>query len=1808
MDLAVGRSLVRRWRSGGNADGAAGAPRPAATSPQPAPLSTNQHGILVFERLHPGTAVFNVCFAARHTGPLTEDRLDAAIAALVDRHPALRSTFIDGADGEPRRVVHPPGATSAEVDENGGPGSWVTWTDVTEADVIARLRQISTRPFDLQHGPLVRVHALRLDPQQRVIVFVGHHLVCDGVSQQLLMGELDAAYRGELSGPAPDPIPPHFDRDALGYWRDRLSGVPELELHSDRGNELAAPFSGGSVPLSLDRDLTDRLSDLARSENATLFMVLLAGFELLLAQHSGQSDFAVGVPHAGRTQPPQHNVVGLLSDLLLVRADLSGRPTFRELLRRVRDVCLGAFDHRDVPFENVVAALAPGRSLDGALVQVSLVFHGDRPTPELAGAPLVAVPVPRPGLRYAVELHLWREQGRLLGSWDYNADAFEPVAAARLAARLPVLLSRALTRPDQPLALLDPLTSAERDQLAVWGRGPEPDDPDLTVPDLFAGQVARTPDAVAVQEGGTFLTYAELDRRSNQLAHALAGRGIGPGDLIGICMPRSPGLLVTMMGILKVGAAYLPLDPAYPTDRLDYMQTDCAVREVLEEQHLEHLTDQPDVPVPGVDVRPDNLGYVLYTSGSTGRPKGVRITQRNLVALLHWARRAYSAEELSAVLASTSVCFDVSAFELYAPLCVGGTVVIVDNALALLTEAPAVTLVCMVPTAARALVAADALPHTVRVVGLAGEPVPAALVADLYAIDHIRSVVNLYGPTEDTTYSSFRRLARGEAPPPIGTLLPHGYGYVLDGALRQVPIGAVGELYLAGRGLTEGYHGRPGLTAGRFVANPFRQPGERMYRTGDSVRYRSDGELVYVGRRDLQVKVRGQRIELEEIESTIEQHPGVRQAVVLLRDDRLVGYLTGRGPGLDLDDVRAYLRRTLPVVMVPASLVALDVLPQLPNGKVDRKALPEPDAPALVGGEPPRGPDEQLVAAVWRDVLELDEVGRDDDFFDLGGDSLLAGHVLGRLRERAGGGLPLRLVFENSRLADLAAAVAEAAADSGATAQAGPEPSTTPTRTPDTPAVLSFDQERIWLESMVRSGSPENTAYNLHGRRWLRGRLNVEAFCSSIVAIVDRHEILRSSFPVCDGRPVQQVHPATTWSPVTVTDLTTRDPGNPAVLAALVAQGERAADAHAGTVFNLADGPLFAVLLQKIGETDALLSITLHHLVADGWSIRLFLRELSALYRNGGNAVGAGLPGLPLQYRDHAAAQRERLRGRELTVQLDHWRRQLAGAPTALNLPTARRRAPGQGVRGDRTTRLLEAAEVEAIGNLARNHEVTVFMVLLAAFAALLSRWSGQRDVVIGVPVDTRRDTNAADLIGLFVNTVPMRLQLTGDPSFAELVRRAQQAALFGYVRYGDTPLDELVRGLDVPRDPTRSPIFQVLLGMVDEAEERWQLPGVQVEDADVPPQPSKLDLDLSLHRRGDHWRLELISQADRYDPAAMTALLDQFAAVLRAAAADPGRPTAALDVRPADADRTVVATEPDPLTQLDLDDADRVAVWSAADPLHELAAQLAGSAGATLLVGEPDPAADRPLELPGCVRWLRGSAATVAVLPPALLRAVASVTTGSPVLPRARWLLLANAGDLLGADVELARRIAPRAGLVTVTPTPGGPLGFPVPAGWGAATAPLRIPYGCARRLAEHWLEGLPVVGELAEARFGDGARPVRLRSDGLVEPASAPGADPWPIIAALRDLPEVGDAVVTADPLSSTRPGGPGPGWRATLACPGGELERDRLQQHLTAVLPADAIPVELVVLPGLPLTAAGKYASAGADLAPADGNAKS
>ncbi len=1036
------------------------------------PLSYGQWGLWYLHRLAPESLAYHLAGVGRVRGALDPQALARAFAALVKRHPALRTTFRETPEG-PVQIVHEelaPEIVTVEV----GSGE----------DPEARLHAEIWRGFDLERGPLVRLGVLRFAGGDTLLFLAIHHIVADFGSLAVIARDLGALYALETGGPAPALAPldlryadfVRWQREQLAgpqgerlwdYWRETLAPAGTeplyLDLPSDRPRPAVQTWAGDGRVFRLDAALAAGLQTLARQRGATLYMALLAAFEAVLARYTGQSDLLIGSPTTGRSSGAVADLVGYFVNPVALRVAVPLEAGFQAVLDEVRRAVVGAFQHQDFPFALLAERLQPQRDPSrpplfdvvftfqkarGAGAELGGFALGEGGTRlPLGGVEVAALPLKPVAAPYSLDFMIAEVEDGLGALLRFNSGLFDGATIERLAGHYQTLLRGILDSPGTPVRDLPLLTGEETRQLLVEWRQPGPDWPkDVPLHGFFEAQARRTPDATALIGGTERLTYRELDQRSERLARRLRAAGVGPETRVGVFLRRTPRLAVSLLGVLKAGGAYVPLDPAYPRERVDAILGDAGAPVVVTEgalltalpTHLEAEVVRADEegpadlpPLAPLPVCMEQLAYVIYTSGSTGRPKGVAIEHRSVSALMHWSRESFRPEELAGVLASTSVCFDMSVFELFGTLAWGGTVILADNALAL-PELPArgeVTLIDTVPSAMAELVRQGAVPKSVRTVNLGGEPLRGALARQVLGLGTVERLLNLYGPSEDTTFSTVADVGP-EGEPPIGRILANSYGYVLDRHLRLMPVGVPGELYLGGVGISRGYLGRPDLTAERYVPDPFaRVPGERLYKTGDLVRYLPDGELEYLGRLDHQVKVRGFRVELGEIEAALLAHPAVQDAAVLALgeggDRRLVAYVVPREghAAPDFAELRAYLKERLPEYMVPSAVVMLEALPLTPNGKIDRRALAriQPERVAEVPGYvAPRTPAEERLAEIWSEVLGVSPVSVEDDFFDLGGHSLLATQLVSRVREAFGVELPLRRLFEVATVEGLA--------------------------------------------------------------------------------------------------------------------------------------------------------------------------------------------------------------------------------------------------------------------------------------------------------------------------------------------------------------------------------------------------------------------------------------------------------------------------------------------------------------------------------------------------------------------------------------------------------------------------------------------------------------------------------------------------------------------------------------------------------------------------------------------------------------------
>ena len=1481
------------------------------------PLSFGQQRLWFLDQLEAGSAAYNMPAVVRLDGALNVRTLERSLGEVVRRHESLRTTFAVR-HGEPFQVIVSPRRLQLPlVDLTACPEP--SREAAAEALAVAAIR----RPFDLARGPLFRPLLVRLATRDHLLVMTIHHIVADGWSIGVLFEELASLYGAFAAGePSPLPEPPVQYADfavwqrrmlrggeldaQLAYWRQALAGAPTvLELPKDRPWPPRQSFRGTFGYGLLPPPLAGRLRALGQRHDATLFMTLLAAFAALLGAATGQRDILVGSPVAGRDRVELEGLIGFFANMLVLRTDLTAAPRFGELLAVVRESLLGAFSHQDVPFEKLVEELRPERHLSHTpLCQVVFAFQN---APggglRLPGLELQRLPMETGTAIFELMLSVQEEDEGLRLLLQYNTDLFDGATAARVLEHLRVLLEAAVDNPDRPVAELPQLTAAERHQLAVEWNDTRADLPGLPVHRLVEAQAARSPAAVAVSCGGATTTYAELDRRANRLADRLARLGAGPEVFVGLYVERCPDMLVAMLAILKTGAAYVPLDPRYPRERVAFMLEDTRVAVLVTQGPLvaslpEHrarvvLLDQPDQPdatavggeiAPELRGTPESVAYVIYTSGSTGRPKGVAIRHRGVTNLLQSCARLLDREDLAGMLAATSICFDLSVFEIFLPWTVGGTVVLAADALHLsaLPEAGEVTLVNTVPSVAVELVRMGALPASLRSVVLAGEPLRRALVEQLVAARPGLRVFNFYAPSETTTYSTCRAVGL-DREPSIGRPIGNTSIHLLDAGLRPVPCGVVGELCIGGDGVARGYVDRPQQTAERFVPDPFSlEPGARVYRTGDFARALPDGDIELLGRRDDQVKIRGFRIELGEIEAALGRCAGVGEAVVVVREDvpgdrRLVAYVVPAPDGtptLSSEALRAWLRERLPEHMVPALIAVLTALPRTPNGKVDRRSLPPPERersgerPATAS---PQSPAEELLAGIWASLLGIAPPGGDESFFDLGGHSLLATRMVSRLREVFGVVLPLHRVFELPTVASMARALeVEMALRSG---HGGPA---LRALAEGAEAPLSFGQQRLW--SLVQVTPEASRAYHLPLALRLRGDLDAAALERGLGEVVRRQGALRTTFRLGGHGPVQVIAPPVPLA-LPLVDLR----GLPEVQRATAAR--RLAAVEAERPFDLARGPLVRATLLLLGGAEHDLLLTLHHIIADGWSLGVLWDELAAFYAALSDGEPAALPELPVQYTDFARWQRDRLQGELLEAELAYWRQQLAGAPRRLELPTDHPRPVERTFAGAVVPFAVECGG--ALRALSREQGATLFMTLVAAFGALLLRYTGQRDLVVGAPIAGRTRSELEGLIGLFVDLLALRLDLSADPSFIELVARTRRICLAAYA-HQELPFERLIHDLSPERAAGRLPLIDVVFTLQNAGAAEPRLSGLEATVLEGVGTTAKFDLALGMAETEEGLKGWLEYDADLFDEQTVVRLAGHLRRLLEGAAAVP--------------------------------------------------------------------------------------------------------------------------------------------------------------------------------------------------------------------------------------------------------------------------------------------------------------------------------
>jgi amino acid adenylation domain-containing protein len=1451
-----------------------------------APCTFAQERLWFVEQLAGATGAYNEAVGVRLRGPLDERALERSVQEVVRRHAALRTGF-EEQDGAPVQVVAADVTVALErIDLS-------RRTD-PDAELRARTDALASTPFDLTRPPLMRASLLRLGDEDHVLQLVFHHIVSDGWSHVVFLRELGELYRAGAAGqearlPVPPLQYPDFARwqrarltgqaleDAIAPWRERLADIPAvLELPSDHPRPPVPSHRGATARVRLGLATTEAIQAFGRAEGATPFATLLAVFDVLLHRYSGQETIMVGTATAGRDRPELEHVLGLFANTIVLRSDVSGEPTFRELLARVRRVVLDAVAHQEAPFERLVAELH--REPDLSRHPIFQVFFSLRPHAALDlpdSEPFYANP-----RTSRTDLTVWVEEGpdgfELV--WESSSDLFEATTIDRLQRHFVCLLRAALVQPDTRIGHLPLLEDSERRELLEQSRPLRADAPVACIHECFEAQAALRPDAPAATFDAHTVTYGELNVRANRLAHRLRELGIGPESLVALFLERSLELVVAVLAVLKAGGAYVPLDPEYPAARLAFVLSDTEAPVLLTQTDLlDRLPtcdaqflclDREDAELahyssanPEANTTPENLAYVIYTSGSTGQPKGVQVEHRQIARLFTATEHWFHFGPTDTWVLTHSYAFDVSVWELWGALAHGGRIVVPrfwvtrsPDAFAELMAEQCVTVLSATPslfTSVQEELIARGEALALRFVVFAGEALqPASLRPwfDRFGADGA-TLVNMYGITETTVHSSYRVMRAADCnrdASPIGVPITDLSLYLLDAAGEPVPPGVAGEIYVGGGGVTRGYLKRPELTTQRFLQNPF-GPG-RLYRSGDLARQLPDGEIGFLGRMDDQVKLRGFRIELGEIRAALEEQEAVADCAVLpvkVGDDdlRLAAYVvpaedvstgSAEAHGALRDRLISHLKDKLPEYMVPSSITFLDKLPLTTNGKLDRRKLPTPEweRPPDLTFIPPRTATERMIAEIWGDVLGAEQIGAQDNFFDLGGHSLLAARVIARVRQSANAEVSVRTLFEHPTVAAFAEHVAVSVREHA------PVNGAVDDRIGGSSALeypLSFQQQQLLFFDQL---SPDSVVYNSALAIRIEGKLDRDVLRGALTAVFRRQEALRTVL---------------VWDDVSARQIVLEDWELPFedVSATQIGQDgselRRAIVDRARRPFELArEGPLRTTLF-CLDEATHVILFQPHHVAFDARAVEVLYAEVGETYAAALQQRPAELPELPKQYRDFALLQRKRLQGEKLDRELDFWRAKLAGAPTVLDLRTDYARPAMQSFDGAVLVHQLSGELADRVRETCRLENVTPYMLLLAAFATLLYRRTGQDDILFGGPMANRDQPEFQDLIGFFANTIVVRVRLGGNPTFSELLASVRDSVLESY-EHQEVPFELVVDAVRPARDPGLNPLFQVNFRVRVGEPPVLNLAGTRTSAVPVDLGLARFDLALELH------------------------------------------------------------------------------------------------------------------------------------------------------------------------------------------------------------------------------------------------------------------------------------------------------------------------------------------------------------------------
>src|SRR5579864_4839744 len=1491
------------------------------------PLSWAQKRLWFLDRLQPGSDFYNVVLACELHGDLNVPVLERSLREIIRRHGALRTRFVVE-DGEPVQKVE----DSVEF------GLQLLSLSNQESAANPRkqaqeiIQQEVSRPFDLGSPPLLRGVLIRLGEREHILALSIHHIVVDEWSMGIMQQEMALLYAAYVQGqesPLQEMpfqyadytlwqvqwLPGEVFVRQIEYWKKQLAGMPEvLELPTDKPRPAIPQHRGSTEAVTIDREYWEKLKLFGRQEGASVFMTVLAVYQVLLSRYSGQTDFGVGTPITNRRHMRMEGMVGFCVNTLIMRADLRGEPTFREVLRRVRKATLEAFDHQDLPLEKLVEEFSPERQFSGSpLFQVTFTFMEGKAVPlELPGVEMRPMSPEITTSKYDLALLVVDGEIPIL-AFNYDTGLFEADTIQQMLQHFGRLLATAITGPELRICDLQMLTQDETNQLLVEWNPTESQLGQKCVHELFEECVARMPNNVAVEYQGQELTYGELNRRANRLARYLRSLGVKPETRVAIGIERGLEMVVGMLAVLKAGGAYVPLDLSYPEQRLRFMLQDSVPMALLARSDLRDLPAGIEAGIQIVDVGnevvyedlpetnlersetgvdPECLAYVIYTSGSTGEPKGSEIPHRSIPGFI-FGTDYVSFDEETVLLQHSSVSWDAFTLELWGALLRGGRSVLAQQQrvtsgeeIREYVQGQGVNTLWLTAALLNAIVESDVrCLEGLKYVMTGGETASVPHIRALKELPGLR-VVNGYGPSECTVFSSCyvvpEELPETVISLPIGKPIGDRRMYVLDRWMNVTPVGVVGEAYIGGASVARGYMGRAEMTAERFVPDPYNaKVGERLYRTGDLVRWRKDGTIEFVGRNDFQVKVRGFRIELGEIEAILQQQSGVQGCAVVAKtgvngSKRLVAYVVG---DRNREELRRDLKGKLPAYMIPNAIIGLQELPLTSNGKLDRQALENLED--LDSGdseehyEAPCTELEEQLAEIWAAVLEVARVGRQGNFFDLGGHSLLAISMASRCRNVFGLDVPVRAIFESPTIAELAEVIELELKSQGR--KPGDDRDAIPTQRSSAvrPSVfpLSYQQEQLWFLDQFQPGSD---FYNVPLAWKLKGDLDVPTLERSLQEVVRRHDQLRTCFVMDPQEGLRQR--------VVGENLDVR---LPVMDLRHLAAGERQEQARkiveeeGRKAFDLTHAPLWRGILVRTEEREHVLGFTLHHILCDDWSLRILMSEWGKLYEAYGKGEESPLPELEMQYGEYALEQRERLSRGKFQQQMDYWKAQLKGMPQVLELPTDHVRPARESFRGGTEQRILSSDLFEGLNAVGKGERASLFMTLLAVCQALLMRYTGQEDFGVGTVVANRKRAEMEPIFGFFLNTLVIRANLSGEPTFREVLQRVRAAALAGY-EHQDVSFEKLVEELAPERDVSRTPMFQVLFTTLGEPD-KLEFGKLELSGFEIDTGMSKFDLVVSVQEAAQGAAVTINYSIDLFEAETIQRMLGHYEQLLKA-------------------------------------------------------------------------------------------------------------------------------------------------------------------------------------------------------------------------------------------------------------------------------------------------------------------------------------